>query len=960
MSDHEDAPTRPERQPADRRATSRAVSPFDTTRSDVRRPGDGSTQLPQSIGPYRIVELIGSGGMGEVYLAHDPDLGRNVALKRVRDDQPGGDLDPRFEVEARVTAFLQHPSIIPIYHFEKREGEKAYYTMRPVEGRTLGELIEELREGGEEARDEWPMARIVRLFLQATNAVGYAHSRGVIHRDLKPSNIMIGPFEEVLVLDWGVAKIADEAREAQAPPDELAHLDPVTDGRALIGTPAYMAPEQLDERRADERTDVFSLGVILYELLALRPPWKATSMKELLEAMRTPPDDPALARRAPELPSALSAAVLRALSYRRRNRFSTVAAFSQAVASALEGRGRWQRQTASRVPSNWRLAGGRLRAAGNGIALRARGDRKSLRYVCTLPFSNNASVELEVRFRGKAGLAVWLNARLDAERNIHDGYSLSVLSGKRRTLPLRRSGRVVAGARWPELNRGEWHRVRATRDGSHLTLVVNGDEIYSYGDPIPLTGGYVALTAEGPEIELRNLSVSTRGTDALVSCLAVPDAFYNRGLFDEARAEYDAIGRSHPGRNEGRVAQFRSGLCTIEMARRESDTDVAALYLDEAEAGFDQGGLHEDSCLVSLGRALVAAERDDYDGVHRWLASSLTDFAEDPHLLTAREWMLGQLHTTSPLDRKLIAAVLPVALRADLAGWGSGLVDDLVRQTRAVWETPSFVAGRGRYRSGDAGSRAESEIFFAFWGGHVGWIAETVERAAPEVPARPHLVSDAVWCLLELGALDEAQRVLDVAAGCSEDTQLRRHETLARSALLALEGETREAGELVASLPQNPGDRAFNSARIWLGRGALRNGGSALSQVRRLGAKDYFAREHRAWFALLEGEPSLAEKELGPLVEREDHLNGRNLVNLLHGATFLSRGDTERAGRVFGRLQTQSWPRTWTLGSHRAVDRLGTGCLDDYLEGALPYERSVLLRHEKLLRAAGWSGDALS
>ncbi len=244
--------------------------------------------LPDSIGPYRVLKRLGTGGMGDVFLAFDETLGREIALKRIRRDRlSDAEVRRRFEIEVRVTAILQHPSIVPVYEYLRAGGE-TFYTMRPIEGVTLHGLLEGLRDKESRLGAEWTTARLVRLFLQVTNAVAFAHANGVIHRDLKPGNIMVGPFEEVLVLDWGMAKfLEDDKREARSgvSQESLGSLTADTASYHVAGTPAYMAPEQLEGKPATFKNDIFSLGVILYELLAQRLLWQAESFSELSEAM---------------------------------------------------------------------------------------------------------------------------------------------------------------------------------------------------------------------------------------------------------------------------------------------------------------------------------------------------------------------------------------------------------------------------------------------------------------------------------------------------------------------------------------------------------------------------------------------------------------------------------------------------------------------------------------------------
>jgi serine/threonine-protein kinase len=218
--------------------------------------------------------------------------------------------------------------------------------MRPIEGTTLGELLRRLRDDQVGARQEWSNGRLIRLFLQAANAVAFAHSREVIHRDLKPENIMVGPFEEVLVLDWGMAKVLGtesvQSTMGVSPPAALVGLSANTGGATAVGTPAYMAPEQFAGQPAGVKTDVFSLGVILYELLALRTPWPATTISELRRAFATPPDSPNRSRPGRGIPPELSRVALRALENDPTARFGSVGEFSKAVAGALEGRAPWR------------------------------------------------------------------------------------------------------------------------------------------------------------------------------------------------------------------------------------------------------------------------------------------------------------------------------------------------------------------------------------------------------------------------------------------------------------------------------------------------------------------------------------------------------------------------------------------------------------------------------------------
>ncbi|HKO04720.1 MAG TPA: serine/threonine-protein kinase [Candidatus Acidoferrales bacterium] len=226
---------------------------------------------------YRLVSRIGRGGMGAVFLAEDQTLGRRVALKVLDVPDDAGNLAARLLREARILAALEHPGIVPVHDAGTLPDGRVFYAMKYVEGSRLDEHARAL----EATPDR------LRIFQKICDAVAFAHSRGVLHRDLKPENIMVGPFGEVLVMDWGVAKILREAPGGAAAPDPLlagasneataaneparrgGPASPDTRDGAVIGTPGYMSPEQARGETAslNEWSDVYALGMILRFLL---------------------------------------------------------------------------------------------------------------------------------------------------------------------------------------------------------------------------------------------------------------------------------------------------------------------------------------------------------------------------------------------------------------------------------------------------------------------------------------------------------------------------------------------------------------------------------------------------------------------------------------------------------------------------------------------------------------------
>jgi serine/threonine-protein kinase len=293
---------------------------------------------PASRDRYTLSRLHAKGGIGQVWLARDEDLGRDVALKELRPergDQPAA--AARFLAEARITGQLEHPGIVPVYELARHgEQRRVYYTMRFLRGRTLTEATRAYH-GKRAAGQAGPLdlRELLGAFVTVCQAVAYAHNRGVIHRDLKGQNVVLGDFGEVMLLDWGLAKVLGSA-------DVAASLEPITSNSAdsrdatqqgqVLGTPAYMAPEQAEGRldAIGKQSDVYGLGAMLYELLTGQPPFDGTNTQEVLRKVIH--DAPTPVRQVvKETPPALEAVCQKALAKKPEGRYASAAELARAV-----------------------------------------------------------------------------------------------------------------------------------------------------------------------------------------------------------------------------------------------------------------------------------------------------------------------------------------------------------------------------------------------------------------------------------------------------------------------------------------------------------------------------------------------------------------------------------------------------------------------------------------------------
>ena len=278
-------------------------------------------------GRYRLGRRIGKGGMGEVMAARDEQIARDVAVKRMRAATPSERAIQRFLREAMVQGRLEHPAVVPVHEIGRDDEGLTYFVMKKLVATPLAKLLED--------RDTMPLQRVLRAFADVCLAVEFAHVRGIIHRDLKPDNIMLGDYGEVYVLDWGVAKIVGED-------DDFADIgsgsgEHATRAGTAVGTPGYMSPEQVrGQSDVDGRADVYTLGCLLFEILAGQPlhPRGQAGMQDALAGVDARPSRWAHDR---EIAPELDALCAKATALDREKRIQTARELGESVERFLDG-----------------------------------------------------------------------------------------------------------------------------------------------------------------------------------------------------------------------------------------------------------------------------------------------------------------------------------------------------------------------------------------------------------------------------------------------------------------------------------------------------------------------------------------------------------------------------------------------------------------------------------------------
>lgn len=384
------------------------------------------------IARYQMLASVGQGAMGEVLLARDQFLHRQVAYKQILSNQAvGRAVISRFVKEAQITSQLTHPNIIPIYHLEVSADGKVAYSMKLIRGQDLKQVLADTRQQYETQGHpdaEHSLDTLLEHFLKVCEAMHYSHRKGVIHRDLKPANIMIGPYGEVYVMDWGIARLIgapmlDEAQQANS--HDLAELlreapDPdQTRAGQILGTPRYMSPQQAAGRNdtLDGRSDLFALGLILFEIVTLKPAFTAREPMELLKQVLKAQKQPCTHLFNTKIPDELRAIIDKATGRKPDDRYPDVAAFADD-----------------------------LRRFRRGEAVTARPDnlwQRSTRWM-SLHQRTTIMILLSVFLlcAGAIGLSLWREHRLLAENILHE-QELQALTSRLAQLGQQQDSRLI-------------------------------------------------------------------------------------------------------------------------------------------------------------------------------------------------------------------------------------------------------------------------------------------------------------------------------------------------------------------------------------------------------------------------------------------------------------------------------------------------------------------------------------
>ncbi len=711
-------------------------------------------QTPRTIGPYEIIRMIGKGGMGEVYLAKDPICDREVALKRIKPTLSEKKIiQDRFLREARVTSHLSHPSIIPILNIHSSPPD-VYYTMPYAEGETLRRILYTTKEQERLGRPLHPIGRsipsLTRIFLQICQAIAYTHAKGIIHRDLKPENVIVGRYGEVMLLDWGLANFIDKIKDEKEPQIKVEGKDEsLTRPGKIAGTLAFMAPELLTGKSTSIQTDIYSLGVVLYQLLTLQIPFtrktiaafrKQLNKEEIVEPIEMAPHR--------DIPHQLSAVSIKCLSKNPQERYKNVEELIADIKKYVEGRPEWipMAHLSLSKQEDWQLEENILLPKHIAITKTLDSTSWAALKISRKAFIDNIKIETTVCLEKESQGVGFLFSlpEADERRSLEEGYCLWLGSKSHPAHRLFRNNVQVLEAKCIYLEPNTDYQIRIEKIEDQIRLYIDDLLKISFTSYLPLAGSHVGFLHKDGNFSIEDLKIYSGSLNAMVNCLAVPNAFLSHRLFDLALQEYKRIGQCFPGRMEGREALFRAGLTLLEKGKAKNDTALFHAALEEFEKLFKTPG----APLEYLGKSLVYEAMGDAEEEAKCLELALRKFPKHPLLPMIQEHVIYRMHESSLKTRETAYRILLLAIRHIPNLMGISDAEDLLKSLQENWETLPFIED-------DPNHLILIAIQLCFWLKKIPILVEMGKEIIKKEPFNKVLLGNILFCLIELEEEEE-------------------------------------------------------------------------------------------------------------------------------------------------------------------------------------------------------------
>lgn len=896
---------------------------------------------------YCLEKEIGKGGMGEVYLALDRKCGRFVALKKVRSDLANHpQIVRRFLNEAAISCQLSHPGIIPIYNLEKTK-TASYYTMPYVEGETLKEVIRRTRkqEKNGEPLDHLggSIPALIRIFTAICQAVAYAHSKNILHRDLKLENIMLGKYGEVLIFDWGLATFA----KSEEPEEEIEEIsfnsaEPLTRIGKTVGTVAYMAPERALGDKATFQTDIYSLGVILYYLLTLRPPFQRKDIKEFRKQI--PYEEwvePIQIAPYRDIPQALSRIAKKCIESEPSLRFQSVEEMIGELENYTEGRSEWAvvANLDTSKKEDWEFQ--ELVWMGDHLAINR--SPEEFEWVNLMisrqSFQGNLRIECEIELKNNSkGIGILFNLSEPLQRSdFHDGYCLRLGSDLYKNTQLTRSNVVVIEAPDVFLNRNTKTKI-CIEKVEHLIRIYLDDTLYlSYIAQVPMMGTHIGFLAPDGEYEMSAIKVSLGNLNLMVDCLAVPDAFLAKKDYNQALSEYRRIAYSFPDRQEGREALFRAGLTLIEKAKVSPSKQE---LLEEAFQEFQK--LHDSPAapLEYLGKAFIYKTLGEEEEEVKCFEMAYRRFPNHPLLRKLQEHILTRMHEVARTDRMITYRFILLAICYFPQGAFDKHSRKLISSLKKHWEPLYFIEETFQEPTDEMKTLM---VPLAFWLAEPYRLAEMISEGLSSHSFQQIDFANALRCLIELGHPDLAQEKLIEIKEAFPDFSF--YPTIHKM-ICCKQGLLDQTSLSFDTFHFD--ERCF--LLFFMDEALDKNRPDLVHKAFEESKKHDLSFDLKVKFAVRDVWAYLIEKNWEMAKEKLHHypidllIRGSSELHFLYGCWLEATEGSEIALIHFKGLLPTLYPRSWNLASHQIAGELGEG----WQNKAFWWEKKQLSRQLKL------------
>ena len=639
-----------------------------------------------------------------------------------------------------------------------------------VQGQTLKQILkrasqqEKAGEKMDHLADSIPA--LIRIFLSICQAVAYAHSKKVLHRDLKPENIIVGQYGQIVILDWGLAKIIkardfdfDEEKEIEPPPslNHLTHLGKV------VGTISYMAPERALGHPANFQTDIYSLGVILYQLLTLKLPFYRPSLKEFRDKMFSERViDPAELAPYRDIPRSLSRVVMKCLASNTEQRYQSVDDLIRDLENYIEGRSDWFQMAELNIQNKTDWEFQEHVFIGEHIALPRETELSEWvnLMISKASFQENIKIEASIKIGEQGnGIGFLLSIPESTERrHLNDGYCLWLGTDSNRTTKLLRSTVEVMHAPDLFLRHNEWEKISIEKIYNNIHVYLNNSMHLSYISHLPLSGTHVGLLSRDADFSIKDFVIYVGSQNVTVNCLAVPDAFLAHNDYDTALSEYRRIGYSFPGRAEGREAMFRAGITLLEQAKAiKNEKEKADLY-DRALEEFEKLHNTPGAPLEYLGKALVYQSEGDTGEEAKCFELAYRRYPKHPLLPVLQEQLIFRLHDSARYDRQATFNFFLLVIKYLPKIASNKNNQKLQNSIERHWEPLFFI----EEPESDAaiGSELRTQLFglkLAFWLARHYVLSELAEEMMQQPATNEKMIGNVLFSLIELGARNLAE-----------------------------------------------------------------------------------------------------------------------------------------------------------------------------------------------------------